>query len=175
MKKDCLKNTCPYLLKSKKWRMEKNTDKDHKNFKPHKINVTDKKLANLPFKSAKALKDAQDQIKLTAWRRLEEARVINEMLKSEDYQFWHDEFAKGFVCQYVEDDDSSLVKVFSSENGIHISINKLIANAAPLEETFFTQLVKSISESFAMTYFKAKGILPLEATHKLDESSSSRK
>lgn len=127
---------------------------------PKKPNVTNQKLSDVPFKSAKSLKDAQDQIRLQVWRRLEEAKVLNEMLKLDNYKFWHDEFSHGLVCSYVEEHDLSLVKVSSEGQGINISINKALAVTAPLGETVLTQLVRAMSESFATTYYKAKGLLP---------------
>ncbi|MDD4975181.1 MAG: hypothetical protein PHY93_12560 [Bacteriovorax sp.] len=125
-----------------------------------KTNVTIMKLADMPFKTAKALKDAEDQIHLQVWRRLEEAKIINEMLKLDNYKFWHDEFSNGLTCAYVEEPDMSLVKVSSEGHGIIIKINKSLAVTAPLGETVLTQLVRAMSESFATTYYKAKGLIP---------------
>lgn len=136
-----------------------------------KANVTNLKLLDVPFKSAKALKDAQDQIRLQVWRRLEEAKILNEMLQQDNYKFWHDEFSHGLVCGYVEEHDMSLVKVFSDGDGIKININKALAVTAPLGETVLTQLVRAMSESFATTYYKAKGLLPVtDGIKKHDES-----
>lgn len=123
-------------------------------------NVTVEKLADLPFKSAKAMKDAQDQIKLQIWHQLEEARVIHDMLQKDDYRFWHNEFGQGLTCNYVEENDSSLVKVYSHGQGIKISINKVLAGSAPLGEVILTHMVKTMSETFANTYYRAKGLLP---------------
>jgi hypothetical protein len=137
------------------------------NTKPtKKANVTNQKLSDVPFKTAKALKDAQDQIQLQVWRRLEEAKVLNEMLTQKQYSFWHDEFAKGLVCSYVEENDMSLVRVTSEGGGIKININKALAITAPLGESVLTQLVRAMSESFAMTYYKAKGMLPNDVAKK---------
>jgi hypothetical protein len=133
-------------------------------------NITLEKLSNLPFKSAKAHKDAQDQIKLQIWHRLEEAKVISEMLQREDYEFWHREFGQGLTCQYVEENDSSLVKVYSVGNGIKISINKALAGSAPLGETILSHLVKTMSETFADTYYRAKGILPTKEPRQINET-----
>lgn len=40
------------------------------NKNPKKFNVTTLKLVDVPFKTAKSLKDAQDLIRLQVWRRL---------------------------------------------------------------------------------------------------------
>ena len=84
-------------------------------------NVTNAKLANLPFRSAKAYKEAQDQIRLQVWKRLEEAKILHEMLNLDEYKFWHEEFANGLNCEFMETNDSSLVKVHSKNKGINIT------------------------------------------------------
>lgn len=54
----------------------------------------------------------------------------------------------------------SLVKVSSEGHGIKININKSLAVTAPLGETVLTQLIRAMSESFATTYYRAKGLIP---------------
>jgi hypothetical protein len=122
-------------------------------------NVTHQKLAGLPFSSAKAWKDAQDSVHMQVWRRMEEAKVIHEMLKREEYRFWVNEFKDGLVCAYGEKGDTNLVRVFSEGSGIRIAINQSLADAAPSVEAVLGALVRAMSESFAMTYYKAKGIV----------------
>lgn len=123
------------------------------------VNVTNEKLAYLPFKSAKSLKEAQEQLRLQIWRRLEEAKILNEMLALNEYRFWHDEFAHGLVCEFAESSDSSLVKVASLGVGIKITINKGLAVTTPLTDTVLGNLIKAMSESFAKTYYSAKGLM----------------
>jgi hypothetical protein len=82
------------------------------------------------------------------------------MIRLDNYKFWHEEFSNGLVCSYVEENDMSLVKVYSEGHGIKININKSLAVTAPLGETVLNQLVRAMSESFATTYYKAKGLLP---------------
>ena len=123
-------------------------------------NVTLQKMAGLPFKTAKELKEAQEEVRLSVWRRLEEAKVINEMIQREEFGFWTDEFREGLVCCYGEKNDN-LVRVYSEGKGIKININKGLADAAPSSEALLGVLVRSMSESFANTYYKAKGILPV--------------
>ncbi len=135
-------------------------------------NVTLEKLSDLPFKSAKSLKDAQHEVQLHIWRRLEEARTLNQMLQRNEYKFWHEEFSKGLVCGYGERTDN-LVRVFSEGKGIQININKDLAASVPTSEALLGTLVKSMSESFAMTYYKAKGILPNE--DKVPEGTNAKK
>lgn len=123
-------------------------------------NVTYEKLSGLPFSSAKAWKEAQDAVQMQVWRRMEEAKVINDMLQRPEYKFWSEEFKEGLVCGYGEKGDANLVRVYSDGNGVKIAINRSLADAAPSAEAVLGSLVKAMSESFATTYYKAKGILP---------------
>lgn len=132
-------------------------------------NVTHEKLSGLPFASAKAWKEAQDAVQMQVWRRMEEAKVINEMLKRPEYKFWTEEFKEGLVCGYGEKGDANLVRVYSDGHGVKIAINRTIADAAPSAEAVLGSLVKAMSESFATTYYKAKGIL--SASEALNEES----
>lgn len=131
-----------------------------KNKKQPSQNVTFEKLSDLPFKTAKALKDAQHEVHMHIWRRLEEARALHQLLDREEYSFWHKEFQQGLVCGYGEKTDN-LVRVYSQGQGIQIDINKDLASSVPTSEGLLGTLVKSMSESFATTYYKAKGILPV--------------
>ncbi len=136
---------------------------------PKSKNVTHEKLSGLPFQSAKAWKEAQDVIRMQVWRRMEEAKVFDEMLQRSEYKFWGKEFSEGLVCEYVEKGDSTtLVRVFSDGGGIKITINKSLADAAPSAEAVLGALVQSMSQSFATTYYKAKGILPTNDVLKED-------
>lgn len=135
-------------------------------------NVTAAKLQEVPFKSARALKEAQDQIRLLVWRRMEEAKVINDLLSQEGYKFWHEEFSHGLICSYVDEQDLRLVRVHSDGKGINISINKALAAATPIGESVLTQLVRAMSESFATTYYRAKGLLPQYEGAKASDSDA---
>jgi hypothetical protein len=90
---------------------------------------------------------------------MEEAKVIHEMLQRPEYKFWSEEFREGLVCGYGEKGDANLVRVYSDGNGVKIAINRSLADAAPSAEAVLGSLVKAMSESFATTYYKAKGIL----------------
>lgn len=96
---------------------------------------------------------------MSVWRRMEEARIIHNMIQKDEYHFWLKEFQKGLTCTYEEVDSPRLVRVYSDDEGIHIAINKGVAGKAPASETVLGILIKSLSESFATTYYKAKGIM----------------
>jgi hypothetical protein len=123
-------------------------------------NVTHERLTGLPFKKASDLKKAQDQIHFAVWQRLEEAKAIDSLTRRPEYQFWREEFARGLTCRYGDEGDD-LVRVYSDGVGIKIAVNEAM-NTQESSEALLGTLVKSMSESFATTYYKAKGILPLE-------------
>jgi hypothetical protein len=129
-------------------------------------NPTTEKLTGLPFKSAMDLKAAQREILLAAWTRLEEAKALHELTQREEYQFWREEFARGLACRYGEE-NKELVRVFSDSPGINITINPDLVATLPASEAILGVLVKALSEAFATTYYKAKGILPTD--HRTEE------
>lgn len=132
-------------------------------------NPTIERLAGLPFSNATELKAAQREILLTAWTRLEGAKAMHELTQREEYVFWREEFARGLVCSYGGA-DRELVRVFSDSPGIKIAINQELAMTIPVSETIVGILVKAMSESFATTYYKAKGILPAEPVRAEDHA-----
>ena len=122
-------------------------------------NPTVERLTGLPFNTATDLKNAQREISLAVWSQLEKAKAIDELTQREEYGFWREEFARGLACDYGHE-EQELVRVFSEYPGIKIAINKTLADTIPASEAILGVLVKSLSESFATTYYKAKGILP---------------
>ena len=129
-------------------------------------NPTTEKLTGLPFKSATELKAAQRDSLLAAWTRLEEAKALHELTQREEYQFWREEFAQGLACRYG-DEARELVRVYSDSPGIKITINPELVATLPASEAILGVLVKALSEAFATTYYKAKGILPTD--HRTEE------
>ncbi len=134
-------------------------------------NPTLERLAGLPFSSATELKTAQREVLLTVWTQLEKAQAIHELTQREEYDFWREEFTRGLVCDYGQDNEE-LVRVFSEHPGIKIVVNKTLAATIPASEAIVGVLVKSLSESFANTYYKAKGILPADDVGRQDRQVS---
>ena len=127
-----------------------------------KKNPTTERLAGLPFDTATDLKAAQREILRAARARLEGAKALHELTQREEYAFWREEFPRGLTCSY-NGTGEELVRVFSDSPGIKIAINQQLATTMPASEAILGVLVKAMSESFANTYYKAKGILPGEA------------
>ena len=146
-----------------------------KSEKSESKNVTHEKLAGLPFKSARAWKEAQEAVLMQVWRRMEEAKIINDLIQRKEYQFWRDEFKNGLVCVYGEKGDENLVRIASNGEGVQISINRSLADAAPSAEAVLGSLVKAMSESFANTYYRAKGILPASEIQKEETKNAAKK
>ncbi len=138
-----------------------------------KKNPTTERLAGLPFSSASELKAAQRDILLAMWTRLEGAKALHELTQREEYQFWREEFAQGLACRYGAADEE-LVRVFSDNVGINIAINLELASTIPASESILAVLIKAMSESFATTYYRAKGILPCAPLGLDRDSKSSR-
>lgn len=128
--------------------------------KPHSstASATREKLAGLPFEKASDLKKAQDELRYQMWKRLENARLFNELSQKEEFQFIKDEFKNGLSCNYGDEADY-LVKVFSDGIGVKIDINKDLVKNIPNSKAFVETLIRSMGDTFSKSYYQAKGIL----------------
>lgn len=120
--------------------------------------ATREKLAGLPFERAADLKKAQDELRFQMWKRLENARLFNELSQKEEYQFIKQEFKHGLSCNYGDQADY-LVKVFSEGLGVKIDINKDLVKNIPNSKSFVETLIRSMGDTFSKSYYQAKGIL----------------
>lgn len=120
--------------------------------------ATREKLAGLPFERASDLKKAQDELRFQMWKRLENARLFNELSQKEEYQFIKEEFKHGLSCNYGDEADY-LVKVFSEGLGVKIDINKELVKNFPNSKAFVETLIRSMGDTFSKSYYQAKGIL----------------
>lgn len=125
-------------------------------------NETRQKLEGLPFKSATDLKQAQDALRFAVWKRLEQAKIISELTTKPEYAFWRKEFESGLACLNGEKINGQLFRVFSDGPGIKVQINQGLVDTMETRTAVIEALVKSLSESFSNTYYKAKGILPAD-------------
>jgi hypothetical protein len=128
--------------------------------KPHTSNAsaTREKLAGLPFEKASDLKKAQDELRYQMWKRLENARLFNELSQKDEYNFIKEEFKQGLSCNYGDEVDY-LVKVFSEGRGVKIDINKDLVKNIPNSRAFVETLIRSMGDTFSKSYYQAKGIL----------------
>lgn len=120
--------------------------------------ATREKLAGLPFEKAADLKKAQDELRFQMWKRLENARLFNELSQKEEYQFIKEEFKHGLSCNYGSE-TGYLVKVFSEGLGVKIDINKDLVKNIPNSKAFVETLIRSMGDTFSKSYYQAKGIL----------------
>lgn len=126
-----------------------------------KGNPTLERLAGLPFSSAAELKAEEKLVRLAAWRQLESARAYNELLQREEYAFWDEYFRAGIACRFAKE-DGNLVRVFSEGKEIRVLINNDFAGDGKAPEKMLGALVRSLSETFTLTYFRARGMLPID-------------
>ncbi|MCI5066549.1 hypothetical protein MRY87_12570 [bacterium] len=125
------------------------------------INVTEKRLQGLPFSSAKEERQAQRNLRMAVWKRFETARLINEFSDRQEYKFWKEEFSKGFICHYG-DDNEEIVRAYKDGVGISIAVNESLMESLPANNNGVSSLVKSVSEAFANTCYRINGLLPSE-------------
>ncbi len=135
-----------------------------KKVKELEINKTRSKLENTPFKSATEMNKISQEIQMQVWRRLEYSRVFQKMTENENYEFVKEELKQGLTCNYGDNADGFLVKVFSEGVGIQISINKDLVKEIDKSEGFVEALIRSTADSFSKSYYQIKGMLPVDGT-----------
>jgi hypothetical protein len=140
----------------------KKTDSNKKKAASSTAAGTREKLAGLPFEKAADLKKAQDELRFQMWKRLENARLFNELSQKDEYQFIKEEFKHGLSCNYGDETDY-LVKVFSEGLGVKIDINKDLVKNIPNSKAFVETLIRSMGDTFSKSYYQAKGILAPDA------------
>lgn len=126
------------------------------------VNKTRSKLENTPFKSAAEMNEASQDIQMQVWRRLEYSRLFQKMTDNENYEFVKEELKQGLTCNYGNNVEGDLVRVFSEGVGIKISINKDLVKEIDKSEGFVEALIRSTSDSFSKSYYQIKGMLPVE-------------
>lgn len=132
--------------------------------KESEVNKTRSKLENTPFKSAAEMNSASEDIQRQVWRRLEYSRLFQKMTENENYEFVKEELKQGLTCNYGENVDGYLVRVFSEGVGINISINKDLVKEIDKSEGFVEALIRSTADSFSKSYYQIKGMLPVESS-----------
>lgn len=136
--------------------------------KEPEVNRTRSKLENTPFKSASELNSASEEIQMQVWKRLEYSRLFQKMTENENYKFVQEELKQGLTCNYGDNVDGDLVRVFSEGTGIKISINKDLVKEIDKSEGFVEALIRSTADSFSKSYYQIKGMLPTDAADSLE-------
>lgn len=137
-------------------------------------NKTRQKLENTPFKTASEMNQASHDIQMQVWKRLEYARVFQQMTDNENYKFVKDELEQGLTCGYGEE-GAYLVRVYSEGVGVKISINKDLVKEVEKSEGFVEALIRSTSDSFSKSYYQIKGMLPIDGSDNQDLAKSRQK
>lgn len=137
-------------------------------------NKTRQKLENTPFKSATEMNQASHDIQMQVWKRLEYARVFQQMTDNENYKFVKDELEQGLTCGYGEE-GAYLVRVYSEGVGVKISINKDLVKEVEESEGFVEALIRSTSDSFSKSYYQIKGMLPIDGSEAQDVTKAKQR
>ena len=123
-------------------------------------NKTREYLEDLPFNSAKELKEFREAVERNAFEKILKARFLKKVSQKEEFQFWQQEFQNGMVCLYGKKEILRVNRL--AEGGTAIIINTSIAQ---LPEEIISilfksgALIKATSSSFLEIYYRANGFL----------------
>lgn len=112
-----------------------------------------------PFNKVEDLKKARAEIRSKIWKQMETAEVFNEYLQLPDFSSIRKELAEGVKLVSGNSEDY-LVKVSSEGAGIKIDINHNKINESGHSSNYVESVIRSASDTFSKSYYKAKGILP---------------
>ena len=129
--------------------------------KSEKKNRQQEKLRATPFDSVDELAREQKAIRLAEWRRLEKAKIIDELITKKDYAFIVDEWRSGLECFLSDDSDERLYKIFSEGRGLKVNLNKNLAESmGDSKSDFLASIVKGGIEGYGALFWRSKGVLP---------------
>lgn len=130
------------------------------NLRPKK-NPSEEKLRATPFNSVAELDAEARSIRLSVWRKFNEAQVIHELLSKPENEFILDEWRKGLDARLDAGDPSTrMFRIFSDGQGLKLELNKnFTSTLGEHEARFFEGVVRAGIEGFGSLYMRAKSII----------------
>jgi len=137
--------------------------KTSNNTKPKK-NATEEKLRATPFDDVSELDQEENKIRVLIWKKLTEAKVIEELMSKPEFSFILNELKNGFNCRLVDiqitEQSNDIYKISSDGNGILLEINKnFIALMGDEQFKFYQGVVQAGVEGYGSLYYQLKGLL----------------
>ena len=116
------------------------------------------KVHSSPFASATELNAVSANLRLELWTRLENARILNELIDSEPFANVKKELKTGISCSFGSS-QAELVKVFSEGTGIQISLNKELFSEVN-DPGHAESVIRALADTFSKSYLAIKGLTP---------------
>jgi hypothetical protein len=130
------------------------------NIKPRK-NTTEERLRATPFSEVSHLDQEEAAIRLAAWQRMTEARVVAELLTKPEFKHVKEELNEGLTCGLGSHAKDRIYRIFSEGLGMKLELNdKFVKSLGKSQVPFFQGAVQAGIEGWGALYWQAKGILP---------------
>lgn len=114
------------------------------------------KLKNLPFDKIKDWENARTALHLTQWKKLESARVTDEMIRERpEFEYWRNEFHAGMAA-YSSKTREVLARVWKESAGFALEINSELIERiteADLTAEFSEGIIRALFNSFVQSYY----------------------
>ena len=140
-----------------------------------KKNATEEKLRATPFRNVDILEAEQNSIRLSAWRRLTESKVVEELLTKPEFEHIKEELKAGLCCFLKGESKGQVYKIFSNGKGMQLEVNKKFAEGLGEHQVrFFQGVVQAGIEGYGALYMQVKGLLnrPDVSSDKLNSHDS---
>lgn len=137
-----------------------------------KKNPSEEKLRATPFQSVAELEAEAKAIRLSVWRKFNQAQVIHELLTKSENAFIVEEWKEGLVAFYGNDSKDQIFRIYSEGKGLKLKLNKEFTQTLGEHEMNFVEgVVRAGIEGFGSLYLRAKSLVA-EQSSVFDVSSS---
>lgn len=126
-----------------------------------RVEKTRSKIEYSPFKSVGEMNKVSEELRMDLWKRFENARIVDELMNTNQFANAKKELAAGVSCQYGEADE--LVRAYSDGVGIKITLNKGIFSEVKEPEEA-ESIIRAVADTFSKSYYEIKGLAPSQRT-----------
>jgi hypothetical protein len=123
-------------------------------------NATEERLRATPFDGVDNLDAEENAIRLDVWRRLTEAKVVEELLTKPEFSHVVEELKAGLSCSLHGTGKDQMYKISSEGRGLKLEVNKKFADSLGDHQVrFFQGVVQAGIEGYGALYMQVKGLL----------------
>ncbi len=124
-----------------------------------KKNSTEEKLRATPFSQIDSLLAEEKLIRQSVWRRLTEAKIIEELLTKPEFNHIANELKAGLSCYYKTENSDQLYKISSDGQGLKLEINEELSDSLGSHHAeTLKNLIQAGIEGYGGIYMHLKGL-----------------
>lgn len=140
-------------------------------------NRTEERLRATPFDEVSQLEAEEQQIRLSTWQRLTEAKVFAEMLTKGEFALVKEELKAGLSCKLDgASEKERIFHIYSKGTGIQLDLNESYVQSLGDNQIPLLQgTIQAGIAGWGSLFWQAKGLLPRPGSATLDAFASGPK